>query len=93
MAAKSKKICVTIFGSSTQEQKFYKNLMADSELNKFIGFEKTQSPSDRLKFLASEYLILMEAKRQKMLVAQKRVKEKTQLVKTETEIKTNEIEL
>ena len=92
MATKSKKICVTIFGSSTSEQKFYKKLMADSELNRFIGIEKGQSASDRLKFLASEYLILMEAKRQKML-AQKRVKEKIQPVETKTEIKTQEVEL
>lgn len=93
MAAKSKKICVTILGSSTTEQKFYKKLMADSELNRFIGIEKGQSASDRLKTLSSEYLILMEVKRKKMLVAQERVKEKTQPAKTETEIKTNEIEL
>lgn len=93
MATKSKKICVTIFGSSTSEQKFYKKLMADSELNRFIGIEKGQSASDRLKFLASEYLILMEAKRQKMLAAQKRVKEKIQPVETKTEIKTQEVEL
>ena len=91
MAAKSIKICVTIFGSSTQEQKFYKKLMADSELNRFIGIKKGQSASDRLKTLSSEYLILMEVKRKKMLAVQKRKEENS--AKTETEIKTNEIEL
>lgn len=93
MAKKSKKVMVTIFGSSTTEQKFFKKLMADSELNKFIGFEKNQSASDRLKFLSSEYLRILEVQFKKKLAVQKQVKEKVQPVETNKLTEITEIDL
>ena len=85
---------ITICGGSTAEQKFFKKLMSDSGLNRFIGFEKNQSASDRFKFLSLEYIRILEAEFNKKIAEKKRVKEEVQpVINTETKTEIKEIDL
>ena len=93
MRKTSKSVCVTFSKSITAHQNFLAKLEKNSELNSSLGFLPDQSVGQKLIFLAMEHYNLLEVNFKRKSAEQNWVKEKVQPVKTETEIKTNEVEL